>query len=87
MDNFQSSKTFYDKYTKGMFNWNQFTCILLYDLYYFSEELHAELCYAECLIERALLTFIQDENLINFVKGSLKIRACYQSFKWVLLAS
>ncbi|XP_074642894.1 tetratricopeptide repeat protein 39A-like isoform X2 [Tubulanus polymorphus] len=45
------------------------------------EEIHAELCYAECLLERALLTFVQDENLISFVKGGLKIRQCYQSYK------
>ncbi|CAH1776044.1 unnamed protein product [Owenia fusiformis] len=48
---------------------------------YTEEECHAELCYAECLLERALLTFIQDENLISFVKGGLKIRACYLSYK------
>ncbi|XP_041357152.1 tetratricopeptide repeat protein 39B-like isoform X2 [Gigantopelta aegis] len=48
----------------------------------FSEvELHAELCYAECLLIRALLTFIQDENLISFVKGGLKIRECYKIYK------
>ncbi|KAK2164553.1 hypothetical protein LSH36_62g07003 [Paralvinella palmiformis] len=45
------------------------------------EEIHAEICYAECLIERALLMFVQDESLISFVKGALKIRACYQSYK------
>jgi hypothetical protein len=48
-----------------------------------SEEIHAELCYAECLLERALLTFLQDENLISFVKGGLKIRQCYHSYKYV----
>ena len=46
-----------------------------------TEEVHAEICYAECLIMRALLTFVQDENLISFVKGGLKVRACYQSYK------
>lgn len=45
------------------------------------EQVHAELCYAECLLERALLTFIQDENLINFIKGSLRIKSCYNSYK------
>ncbi|EDO39024.1 predicted protein, partial [Nematostella vectensis] len=45
------------------------------------QERHAELCYAECLLQRALLTFIQDENLISFIKGALKIRSCYQSYK------
>ncbi|KAH3695481.1 hypothetical protein DPMN_082941, partial [Dreissena polymorpha] len=46
-----------------------------------TEEIHAELCYAECLLIRALLTFIQDENLISFVKGGLKIRECYRVYK------
>ncbi|RUS82422.1 hypothetical protein EGW08_009810 [Elysia chlorotica] len=45
------------------------------------EEIHAELCYAECLLIRAFLTFIQDENLISFVKGGLKIRECYKIYK------
>ncbi|XP_033738777.1 tetratricopeptide repeat protein 39B-like [Pecten maximus] len=44
-------------------------------------EIHAELCYAECLMIRALLTFVQDENLISFVKGGLKIRECYKVYK------
>ena len=50
--------------------------------YVFTEQIHAELCYAELLMERALLTFVQDENLISFVKGSLKIRACHNSYKY-----
>ncbi|XP_057299557.1 tetratricopeptide repeat protein 39B-like isoform X4 [Hydractinia symbiolongicarpus] len=44
-------------------------------------ELHAELCYAECLLERAMLTFIQDENLISFIKGGLKIRSAYNMYR------
>ena len=44
-------------------------------------EVHAELNYAESLLLRALLTFIQDENLISFVKGGLKIRECYKIYK------
>jgi len=44
-------------------------------------EIHAELVYAECLLLRSILTFIQDENLVSFIKGGLKIRACYQSYK------
>ena len=36
----------------------------------FSEhELHAELCHAECLLAQALLTFIQDEQLVRFIEG------------------
>ena len=48
---------------------------------FLTEEIHAELCYAECLMIRAFLTFIQDENLISFVKGGLKIRECYKVYK------
>uniref|UniRef100_T1IHC5 Tetratricopeptide repeat protein 39B n=1 Tax=Strigamia maritima TaxID=126957 RepID=T1IHC5_STRMM len=48
---------------------------------YTDVEAHAELCYAESLLERALLSFVQDENLVSFLKGGLKIRSCYHSFK------
>ncbi|KAH9523775.1 Tetratricopeptide repeat protein 39B, partial [Bulinus truncatus] len=48
---------------------------------YTEEEIHAELCYAECLLIRSFLTFIQDENLISFIKGGLKIRECYKIYK------
>ncbi|XP_067172205.1 tetratricopeptide repeat protein 39B isoform X2 [Apteryx mantelli] len=45
------------------------------------EEMHAEVCYAECLLQKAALTFVQDENMINFIKGGLKIRTSYQIYK------
>ncbi|XP_058887747.1 tetratricopeptide repeat protein 39B-like isoform X1 [Acipenser ruthenus] len=45
------------------------------------EEMHADLCYAECLLQKAALTFLQDENMINFIKGGLKIRTSYQIYK------
>ncbi|XP_042317244.1 tetratricopeptide repeat protein 39A isoform X1 [Sceloporus undulatus] len=45
------------------------------------EEIHAEICYAECLLQRAALTFLQDENMISFVKGSIKIRNSYQIYR------
>nr|XP_058942050.1 tetratricopeptide repeat protein 39B-like isoform X1 [Pocillopora verrucosa] len=48
------------------------------------EEKHAELCYTECLLLDALLTFIQDDNLVSFVWGALKIRTCYQNYKTCL---
>ncbi|KAF2357106.1 Outer membrane protein Iml2/Tetratricopeptide repeat protein 39 [Trinorchestia longiramus] len=56
---------------------------------YTDEEMHAELCYAETLLLRAVLSFIEDETLISFVKGGIKIRACYQSYKecWYMLES
>ncbi|KAI6226206.1 hypothetical protein M3Y99_01320300 [Aphelenchoides fujianensis] len=44
-------------------------------------EIHAELCFAEMLMLRAILTFFYDENLTSFLRGALRIRACYQSFK------
>eukprot|EP00794_Sanderia_malayensis_P007728 gene7728-8567_t len=48
---------------------------------YTEVEVHAELCYAECLLERAILTFIQDENLISFIKGGLKIKHAYNLYR------
>ncbi|KAI2649369.1 Tetratricopeptide repeat protein 39B [Labeo rohita] len=39
-----------------------------------AEEMHAEICYAECLLQKATLTFVQDENMISFIKGGIKIR-------------
>jgi len=50
-------------------------------MYVYAEEVHAELCYAECLLERAMLSFIKDENLIGFIKGSIKIKECYNIYK------
>uniref|UniRef100_A0A4W3JRJ4 Tetratricopeptide repeat protein 39B n=1 Tax=Callorhinchus milii TaxID=7868 RepID=A0A4W3JRJ4_CALMI len=37
------------------------------------EEMHAEMCYAECLLQKAALMLVQDENMINFLKGGIKI--------------
>uniref|UniRef100_A0A671UF12 Tetratricopeptide repeat protein 39B n=1 Tax=Sparus aurata TaxID=8175 RepID=A0A671UF12_SPAAU len=45
------------------------------------EEMHAEICYAECLLQKAVLTFVQDENMISFIKGGIKIRTSYQIYK------
>uniref|UniRef100_A0AAR2KU34 Tetratricopeptide repeat domain 39A n=1 Tax=Pygocentrus nattereri TaxID=42514 RepID=A0AAR2KU34_PYGNA len=45
------------------------------------KELHAEVCYAECLLQRAALTFLQDENMISFIKGGIKVRNSYQIYK------
>ncbi|GFS37706.1 tetratricopeptide repeat protein 39A [Trichonephila inaurata madagascariensis] len=42
---------------------------------YTTEEVHAELCYAECLLLTALLTFVADNSFVNFIKGGLRIRA------------
>ncbi|CAD5212909.1 unnamed protein product [Bursaphelenchus okinawaensis] len=45
------------------------------------EEIHAELCYAEALLFRAALTFFYDESLASFIKGALKIRSCFMSYR------
>uniref|UniRef100_A0A3B1K8Z9 Tetratricopeptide repeat domain 39B n=1 Tax=Astyanax mexicanus TaxID=7994 RepID=A0A3B1K8Z9_ASTMX len=45
------------------------------------EQMHAEICYAECLLQKATLTFVQDENMISFIKGGIKIRTSYQIYK------
>ncbi|KAJ8251814.1 hypothetical protein GJAV_G00225710 [Gymnothorax javanicus] len=45
------------------------------------EQLHAEVCYAECLLHRAALTFLQDENMVNFIKGGIKVRNSYMIYK------
>uniref|UniRef100_A0A8C8R985 Tetratricopeptide repeat domain 39A n=1 Tax=Pelusios castaneus TaxID=367368 RepID=A0A8C8R985_9SAUR len=45
------------------------------------EEIHAEICYAECLLQRAALTFLQDENMVSFIKGSIKVRNSYQTYR------
>lgn len=44
------------------------------------DELHAKLVYAEALLIRALLTFIQDQGLFSFISGALKIKECHDLF-------
>ncbi|XP_078125849.1 tetratricopeptide repeat protein 39B-like [Sander vitreus] len=44
------------------------------------EEMHAELCYAEVLLQKAMLTFL-DESIIGFIKGGMSIRNSYQIYK------
>lgn len=51
-----------------------------YDLYS-PEEIHAELCYAEALLLKSMLTFVEDETLVSFIKAGLKIRLCFNSYK------
>uniref|UniRef100_A0A3B4TZ23 Zgc:158403 n=1 Tax=Seriola dumerili TaxID=41447 RepID=A0A3B4TZ23_SERDU len=43
--------------------------------------LHAEVCYAECQLQRAALTFLQDENMVSFIKGGIKVRNSYLIYK------
>lgn len=49
------------------------------------DELHAELCFAEALLLKALLTFIEDETLVSFIRAGIKIRSCFNSYKYVSL--
>uniref|UniRef100_A0A8C7DBM0 Zgc:158403 n=1 Tax=Oncorhynchus kisutch TaxID=8019 RepID=A0A8C7DBM0_ONCKI len=46
-----------------------------------SGSLHADACYAECLLQRAALTFLQDENMVSFIKGGIKVRNSYLIYK------
>lgn len=48
---------------------------------YTEMEAHAELCTAEALLLKALLTFIEDETLASMIKGGIKIRNCFNSYK------
>ncbi|KAK7821596.1 hypothetical protein U0070_014476 [Myodes glareolus] len=45
------------------------------------EELHAEVCYAECLILKSAIAFIQDDSLLNFLKSGISIGSSYQIYK------
>ncbi|XP_032737838.1 tetratricopeptide repeat protein 39B-like [Lontra canadensis] len=45
------------------------------------EELHAEVCYAECLILRATITFIQDDSMFGLLKSAINIGLSYQIYK------
>ncbi|XP_004627781.1 tetratricopeptide repeat protein 39B [Octodon degus] len=45
------------------------------------EELHAEVCYAECLLLKAVITFIQDDSLVGFLKSGVNIGLSYQIYK------
>lgn len=44
-------------------------------------EAHAELCSAEALLLKAMLTFVEDETLASLIKGGMKIRTCFNSYK------
>ncbi|CAG9830629.1 unnamed protein product [Diabrotica balteata] len=51
-----------------------------YDLYT-QVEAHAELCHAESMLLKSMLTFIEDETLASFIKAGIKIRSCFNSYK------
>lgn len=44
-------------------------------------EAHAELCYAEMLLLKSILTFVEDETLKNLLVGGMKIRSCFNCYK------
>ena len=48
---------------------------------YTDVEVHAELCFAEVLLLKAVLNLCEDETLMSFVKAGMKVRTCYQSFR------
>nr|XP_035128654.1 tetratricopeptide repeat protein 39B-like isoform X2 [Callithrix jacchus] len=45
------------------------------------EELHAEVCYAECLILKSFMSFIQDESMLAFLKSGISVGSSYQIYK------
>lgn len=48
---------------------------------YSAVEVHAELCYAEALLLKSLLSFIEDETLVNLLKAGMKLRTCFNCYK------
>lgn len=45
------------------------------------EELHAEVCYAECLILKSTVTFIQDDSVLRFLKSGINVGLSCQIYK------
>uniref|UniRef100_A0A3B3V9A1 Zgc:158403 n=1 Tax=Poecilia latipinna TaxID=48699 RepID=A0A3B3V9A1_9TELE len=50
-------------------------------VWFIQTQLHAEVCYAECQLQRAALTFLQDESMVSFIKGGIKVRNSYMIYK------
>ncbi|KAJ0183827.1 hypothetical protein K1T71_000250 [Dendrolimus kikuchii] len=44
-------------------------------------EAHAELCYAEALLLQAAMTIMEGEDLTGLIKGTIKVKNCYNSYK------
>ncbi|CAB3225308.1 unnamed protein product [Arctia plantaginis] len=44
-------------------------------------EAHAELCYAEALLLQAAMTVMEGEDLTGLIKGTIKVKNCYNSYK------
>uniref|UniRef100_A0A8C9VPZ2 Tetratricopeptide repeat protein 39B n=1 Tax=Scleropages formosus TaxID=113540 RepID=A0A8C9VPZ2_SCLFO len=56
-------------------------CSKLKWLFFSTEEMHAEICYAETLMQKAALSFVEDESMISFLKAGIKIRTSYLMYK------
>uniref|UniRef100_A0A8C1JS32 Zgc:158403 n=1 Tax=Cyprinus carpio TaxID=7962 RepID=A0A8C1JS32_CYPCA len=72
----QRIEIFYNIINVFTVTFDQFNALLLN-----KKQLHAEVCYAECLLHRAALTFLQDENMVSFIKGGIKVRNSYLIYK------
>ncbi|PSN56062.1 Tetratricopeptide repeat protein 39B [Blattella germanica] len=44
-------------------------------------EIHAELCYAESLLIKSMLAFLEDETFASFLKGGLQVKNCFNCYK------
>uniref|UniRef100_A0A8C7Y5S3 Tetratricopeptide repeat protein 39B n=1 Tax=Oryzias sinensis TaxID=183150 RepID=A0A8C7Y5S3_9TELE len=55
-------------------------CFNVVHAFFPPEEMHAEICCAEVLMQKAALTFL-DESIIGFIKGGMGMRNSYQIFK------
>uniref|UniRef100_A0AC35UBL3 Tetratricopeptide repeat protein 39B n=1 Tax=Rhabditophanes sp. KR3021 TaxID=114890 RepID=A0AC35UBL3_9BILA len=45
------------------------------------DQIHAELCYAETLLLKAVLAFFTDETFSSFIKGALKVNTCHSIYR------
>lgn len=45
------------------------------------EELHAKVCYAECLILKSTVSFVQDDSILGFLRTGISIGSSYQIYK------
>lgn len=54
---------------------------------YTEEQAHAELCFAEGLLQFAFLNLLKDDNFTSLLRSSLKIRQCYKCYRvcWGIL--
>ncbi|KAL4717690.1 hypothetical protein ACJJTC_000839 [Scirpophaga incertulas] len=48
---------------------------------YTDVEAHAELCYAEALLLQAAMTIMEGEDLTGLIKGTIKVKSCYNSYR------